>query len=63
MKFVITQELQSGKFYVSDEKIHGFILHVKDINDALIFDRYENAILFMHQENMNKKYYKIERID
>ena len=64
MKYVITCTLSSGqKYYVSDEKVCGFVLHVLLLDDALIFRSEEAAKSFIKKEKLKNIAYNIERIE
>lgn len=63
MEYVVSVSLSTGKFYASDEKIHGFVLFVKNLNDALRFNSIASARLFIKQENLSTRNHIIERID
>lgn len=64
MKYVITCTLSSGKkYYVSDEKICGLVLHVALMEDALFFKTEEAAKSFIKKEKLRNTSYVIERIE
>lgn len=63
MLYVVSITLESGKFYASNEKIHGFVIFVSDIEDALKFESIASARLFIKQENLSTRNHIVEGIE
>ena len=63
MVYVVSITLESGKFYASNEKIHGFVIFVSEIKDAIKFKSIASAQLFIKQEYLSTKYHIVEGIE